>query len=76
MIGIVFTLLKEVLLSVAGKIAFKVIAERFATRLVIYGLEKLQKTPTNDVIDETVEDIILQLKGHKLKVVDEFEVKK
>jgi ABC-type glucose/galactose transport system permease subunit len=70
MISIVFTLLKEILLSMIGKIAFKSIAERLATRLVVYGLNKLKKQTTNTVVQSTVDDVLAQLSGKKLKVID------
>lgn len=71
MIGIVFALLKDVALSVVTKIAFKVVAERFATRLVIHGLKKLKNYSTNEVVTDTVNDVLVQLKGKKLKVADD-----
>ena len=69
---ILFNLLKETFLSLVGKLAFRVLAERFMTRLIIYGLEKLRSYSTNEVVEETVTDIISQLKGKKLKVIDEL----
>ena len=72
MVSILFTLLKEVFLSLVAKVAFKVVLERFSTRLVIYGLEKLKNYSSNEVVDETVQDVINQLKGKGLKVVDEL----
>ena len=72
MVGILFAILKETFFALIAKIAFKTVAERFATRLVIYGLEKLKDYSTNDVVDETVQDVINQLKGKGLKVVDEL----
>jgi hypothetical protein len=72
MTNIVYTLLKEVFLSLVGKLAFKVLAERFMTRLVIYGLEKIRSYTTNEVIEETVQDVLSQLKGKRLKVIDEL----
>lgn len=71
MTTIMFNLLKEAFLSLVGKIAFRVLAERFMTRLVIYSLQKLKDYSTNDVVDKTVQDIIDQLKGKRLKVVDD-----
>ena len=71
MTTIMFNLLKETFLSLIAKIAFRTVAERFMTRLVIYGLQKLKDYSTNDVVDETVQDIIDQLKGKRLKVVDD-----
>lgn len=71
MTSILFNLLKETFLALIAKIAFRTIAERFMTRLVIYGLQKLKAYSENDVVDETVQDIIDQLKGKRLKVVDD-----
>lgn len=70
MTSVITALFKEVFLSLVGKLAFRVLAERFATRLVLYGLDKLQSQATNEVAKETVTDIISQLKGKKLKVID------
>ncbi len=72
MTNIMYNLLKEVFLSLVGKLAFRVLAERFATRLVIYGLNKLRQQSTNEVLEETVQDVLSQLKGKKLKVIDEL----
>ena len=72
MVNILFTLLKETFLSLIAKVAFRAVLERFSTRLVIYGLEKLKVYSTNEVVDETVQDVINQLKGKGLKVVDEL----
>ena len=72
MTTIAYSLLREVFLSLVGKLAFRVLAERFMTRLIIYGLEKLRSYSTNEVVEETVTDIISQLKGKKLKVIDEL----
>ena len=72
MISILFTALKEIFLSLLAKIAFKAVGERFATRLVVYGLDKLKDYSDNNVVDETVDDVINQLKGKRLKVIDEL----
>lgn len=72
MVNILFTMLKEIFLSLIAKVAFKVVLERFSTRLVIYGLEKLKNYSTNEVVDETVQDVINQLKGKGLKVVEDL----
>ena len=74
MISIVFTLLKEIIFSIAGKVLLKSVAERFATRLVIFGLEKLKSYSSNEVVDATVVDVITLLKGNKLKVIDELPI--
>jgi len=72
MVNILFTMLKEIFLSLIAKVTFKVVLERFSTRLVIYGLEKLKNYSTNEVVDETVQDVINQLKGKGLKVVEDL----
>ena len=73
MTTILFTMLKEIFLSLIAKIAFKTVLERFATRLVVYGLNKLKDYSTNEVVDETVDDIINQLKGKKLQVIEQLK---
>jgi len=72
MIGILFTALKEIFLSLLAKVAFKAVGERFATRLVVYGLDKLKNYSDNDVVDETIDDIVIALTGKRLKVIDEL----
>ena len=73
MTTILFTMLKEIFLSLIAKIAFKTVLERFATRLVVYGLNKLKDYSTNNVVDETVDDVINQLKGKKLQVIEQLK---
>lgn len=63
----------EVLKGLFFQVAWKVILERFASRLVIWGLDKIKTLSTNDVTQETVNDIILSLKGKKLKEVEQWE---
>ncbi|EKO3478221.1 hypothetical protein NSB40_002584 [Vibrio fluvialis] len=63
----------EVLKGLFFQVAWKVILERFASRLVIWGLEKIKTLSTNDVTQETLNDIILSLKGKKLKEVEQWE---
>lgn len=53
-----------------AKVTWGAVAERFATRLVVYGLEKLESYSTNYVVKDTVNDIKNQLKGKGLKVID------
>ena len=72
MMNIVFTMLQEILLSILGRIAFKSIAERFMTRLFIYALKKLESYSSNDVVEGTANDLINQLKGKKLAVIDKL----
>ncbi|MEZ8924015.1 hypothetical protein AB6D87_04900 [Vibrio lentus] len=71
--GILGKTLWEVVKSLVLQVAWKVILERFASRLVIWGLERLKTLTTNDVTQETVSDIIYSLKGKKLKEVEQWE---
>ena len=64
---------KDILMGLLLKVAFKPILERFVTRLVIAGLKSLAKWSTNDVLEKTVEDIIDQLDGKKLKVISDIK---
>lgn len=74
MVTIVYSLIKELFLSVLGKVAFKAILERFFTRLIVYGLEKLKDMSTNQVVDDTVQDIIVSLSGKGLYIIDNKEI--
>lgn len=71
MVSIAVTLIKELFLSIIGKIAFKAILERFFTRMLIYSLEKLKDMSTNTVVDETIDDVIKSLSGKGLVVIEE-----
>lgn len=72
--SILFGAFKEAGLALVGRLAFRVLAERFFTRLLIYSLDKLVSYTSNTLIEETVYDIKLQLKGKKLKVIDDTVV--
>ena len=69
--NVILNLLKEVLLAMVFKVAWKVVLERALTRVTITSLRWLAKLTTNTVDDQTVEDIIASLKGKRLKVVDD-----
>jgi len=71
MTGVLLLLLKETTLSMFGKIAWKIIFERFYTRLIITGLNKLKSMSTNDISTDTINDIIDSLHGKKLRVVED-----
>jgi hypothetical protein len=71
MIMILWGVLQETFMALIGKIAFRIIFERMFTRLVIFGLKKLAKQTTNEVVEKTVYDIIMSLQGKKLKVVED-----
>ena len=67
--GIVGKTLFEVLKGLFFQISWTIILERFATRLVVWGLETLKGLSTNDVLQETVDDIINAFQGKRLKEV-------
>lgn len=71
--GIVGKTLLEVLKGLVFQIGWKIILERFATRLVVWGLETLKGLSTNDVLQETVDDIIASLQGKRLKEIPQKE---
>jgi len=74
MVATLILILKETLLALIAKVAWKAIAERFFTRLVIQGLQKLAAYSNNGVTNETVEDIVKSLQGKKLKVANEYKL--
>ncbi|MBE3976028.1 hypothetical protein HJ138_17450 [Vibrio parahaemolyticus] len=73
LIGIIGKTLLEVLKGLFFQISWKIILERFATRAVVWGLETLKGLTTNDVMQETVDDIIASLQGKRLKEIPQKE---
>ncbi len=73
MFKIVFKTVWEVIQGLLFQVAWKVVLERFASRLVIWGLEKLKSLSTNDVTQDTLDDVIMSLKGKKLKEVEQWK---
>ncbi|HHG3392661.1 TPA: hypothetical protein ACPVY6_001949 [Vibrio parahaemolyticus] len=73
LVGIVGKTLLEVLKGLVFQISWTIILERFATRLVVWGLETLKGLSTNDVLQDTVDDIIAALEGKRLKEVPQKE---
>ncbi|EGQ8300076.1 hypothetical protein QPI28_000627 [Vibrio parahaemolyticus] len=71
--GIIGKTLLEVVKGLFFQIGWKIILERFATRLVVWGLETLKGLSTNDVLQETVDDIIAALQGKRLKEIPQKE---
>jgi hypothetical protein len=69
MTQILYMLIKEMVLSMIGKVMWKAIAERMATRLVVYGLKKLEGYSTNEVTSGLVKDILASLEGKGLKAL-------
>ena len=70
MTSIFYMIIKEMVLSMVGKIGWKIVGERLATRLVVYGLKKLESLSSNTVTTALVRDILDSLQGKKLKVID------
>ena len=71
--GIVGKTLLEVLKGLFFQISWSIILERFATRSVVWGLETLKGLTSNDVMQETVDDIINALQGKRLKEIPQKE---
>ncbi|MGF1842458.1 hypothetical protein L4C39_04585 [Vibrio clamense] len=71
--GIIGKTLLEVLKGLFFQIGWKIILERFATRAVVWGLEKLRDLSTNDVVQATVDDVIASLQGKRLKEIPQKE---
>ncbi|MBT5234245.1 MAG: hypothetical protein HOM18_03010 [Candidatus Marinimicrobia bacterium] len=69
MTQILYMVLKETILSLLGRVMWKAIAERMATRLVVYGLKKLEGYSTNEVTSGLVKDILASLEGKGLKAL-------
>jgi len=67
--GIFGKSLWEIVKGIFLQITWQVIVERFATRMVVWGLEKLKTLTTNDVMQNTVDDVLLSLQGKRLKEV-------
>lgn len=72
-IGILGKTLFDVLKGLVFQIGWKIILERFATRLVVWGLETLKGLSTNDVVQGTVDDVIASLQGKRLKEIPQKE---
>lgn len=75
MVKIVLMAVVEIAKGMLFKIAWQAVGERFFSRLVIYGLEKLNAMTSNEVATETLNDITSSLKGKRLKVIDEYSRK-
>lgn len=64
--AIILKFLTETVKALFFKIAWQVVIERFFTRLVVHGLRKLAKMSSNDLVDETVDDLLAQLNKKRL----------
>ncbi|KAA8598026.1 hypothetical protein F0Z19_3526 [Vibrio cyclitrophicus] len=71
--GIIGKTIWEILKGLFFQITWKVVLERFASRAIIWGLEALRDLSTNDVIQETVDDVVASLQGKRLKDIPQKE---
>ena len=71
MLKVLLSSLVDVIKGILFQIGWKVVLERFATRLILWGLSALKQLSTNDVVDETIEDVMASLRGKRLKEVPE-----
>lgn len=69
--GLTWKLLADAIAALLGRIDWTVVLERFLTRMAISFLRWIETLSTNDVVDETVNDIIAQLKEKRLAKADE-----
>lgn len=69
---ILFGILRETLLALIAKIAWRQVSERFLSRLIVYALGKLRDYSTNEVVDATITDVINSLSGKGLEVIDQI----
>lgn len=75
MTKIALAFLKELVLMLLARVSWAATIERFIVRALIFLLEKLRDRYTNSVSQETVDDIIQQLKGKRLKVAEDYQPK-
>lgn len=75
LIGVFGKSLLDIVKGILLQITWQVIVERFATRVVVWGLEKLKSLTSNDVMQDTVDDVLQSLQGKRLKEVPIISVK-
>ena len=73
--GLTWKLAGDVTAAVLGRIRWTVVLERLLTRMLVATLRWIKELSTNDVVDETVDDIIEQLKDKRLAKADEEQKK-
>tara|TARA_R110002049_G_scaffold309307_2_gene521012 strand:+ start:10722 stop:10997 length:276 start_codon:yes stop_codon:yes gene_type:complete len=64
--GITWALVWETLKAIIGRITWRVVLERFLTRVLVEALKRLKTLSSNRIVDETVDSILLQLRGDGL----------
>lgn len=73
--GLTWKLAGDVTAAVLGRIRWTVVLERLLTRMLVATLRWIKELSTNDVVDETVDDVIEQLKDKRLAKADEGQAK-
>ncbi|MEO9497562.1 MAG: hypothetical protein ABJG42_24025 [Vibrio splendidus] len=71
MVPMFIGILKDTILALLGRIAWKIIFERFFTRMVMTGLRSLVKMSTNEVVKDTLIDVADMLEGKGLSKAKE-----
>lgn len=64
--GLTVKLVVDVLTAIIGKVAWTVVLERLLTRVLIGCLKWISTLTTNQVVHDTVKDIVGQLKSKGL----------
>lgn len=60
----------EILKAIIFRLPWHVLFERFVTRGIVWGLNKLVKMKSNDLVQGTADDLIKSLEGKRLAVID------
>ena len=63
---ILWTLLVEIVLAIFRRLDWKILLERFVSRLVATGLRKLAKLDSNGMTGKTAQDVLAMLKRSDL----------
>jgi hypothetical protein len=64
--GLTTKLVIDVLTAIIGKVAWTVVLERLLTRVLVGCLKWIATLTTNEVVQDTVKDIVAQLRGKGL----------
>ena len=69
MFKILYKLIKEMMLAAIIQVPIKAVGERLMTRLVVYGLKRLEAMSSNSVTSGLVSDILDSMRGKGLKAL-------
>jgi hypothetical protein len=64
--GLTTKLVIDVLTAIIGKVAWTIVLERLLTRVLVGCLKWLATLTTNQVVNDTVKDIVIQLRSKGL----------